>query len=121
DIQSPLLDRVYTKLIRNPFVLSFLNFLDLISGHKIIKNLDNYLDKKEDCKEFEGFKEFMQDRLSSKYSCDYFIQGHFHQNKTLQLKDFTYINLAAFACNQRYFIVKSSKDVKLLEEISYKK
>ncbi|WP_324172549.1 UDP-2,3-diacylglucosamine diphosphatase [Sulfurimonas sp.] len=121
DIQSPLLYRVYTAVVRNSFVTSFLNIIDLISGHKIINKLDDYLGEKEDCKEFVGFREFIQKRLLSKYSCDYFIEGHFHQNKTLEFKDFIYINLAAFACNQRYFIVKSSKGIKLLEEISYKK
>ncbi|WP_321777635.1 UDP-2,3-diacylglucosamine diphosphatase [Sulfurimonas sp.] len=121
DIQSPLLYKVYTSVVRNSFVTSFLNILDLISGHKIIKKLDDYLGEKEDCKEFIGFRKFIQNRLASKYSCNYFIEGHFHQNKTLEFENFTYINLAAFACNQRYFIVKSFKDVKLLEEISYKK
>ncbi len=121
DIESPLLYRVYTAVVRNSVVTSFLNILDLISGHKIINKLDDYLGKKEDCKEFVGFREFIEKRLLSKYHCDYFIEGHFHQNKTLEFEDFIYINLAAFACNQRYFIVKSFKDVKLLEEISYKK
>ena len=121
DIESPLLYKAYTGFVRNTFVTSFINLVDLISGHKIINKLDKYLGKKEDCKEFVGFKEFIEKRLASKYTCDYFIEGHFHQNESLKLENFIYINLAAFACNQRYFIVKSFKDVKLLEEISYKK
>ncbi len=116
DIQSPLLYRVYTSIVRNSGVIYFLNILDSISGHSIINSLDEYLSKKEDCKEFTGFREFIQNRLEDKYHSDYFIEGHFHQNKTLKFKNFTYINLAAFACNQRYFIVKSSKDVELLGE-----
>jgi len=116
DIESPFSYKIYTAIVRNSAVMYFLNILDSISGHSIIKRLDEYLSKKEDCKEFVGFREFMEKRLSDKYSCDWFIEGHFHQNKTLKFKDFIYINLAAFACNQRYFIVKSLKDVELLEE-----
>jgi len=116
DIESPLLYNIYTSVVRNPFVLFVLNILDFISRHAIVKRLDEYLSKKDDCKEFNGSRGFIQKRLENKYSCNYFIEGHFHQNKILKFKDYTYINLAAFACNQRYFIVKSIKDVELLEE-----
>ncbi|EDZ62440.1 Metallophosphoesterase [Sulfurimonas gotlandica GD1] len=116
DIESPLFYNIYTSIVRNPFVISVLNILDSISRHLIINRLDEYLSKKDDCKEFRGFREFIEKRLDNKYQCNYFIEGHFHQNKMLELEDFRYINLAAFACNQRYFIVKSFKDVELLEE-----
>lgn len=121
DIESPLGYKIYTFIIRNPFVLSVLSIFDTIFNHIIIKKLDDYLSKKDDCKEFIGFESYAENRLLSKYSCDFFIEGHFHQNKSFELKDFRYINLAAFACNQRYFIVKSSKDVGLfLQESSFK-
>lgn len=121
DIESPLLYNVYTSIIRNTFVITVLNIFDFISGHAIINRLDEYLSKKEDCKEFRGFREFIQSRIENKYICDYFIEGHFHQNKTLKFENYTYINLAAFACNQRYFIVKSSQDVEFLEENIFSK
>ncbi len=107
--------RVYTAVIRNRFVLKVLSFIDSISGHAILNNLDTYLNKKDDCNEFRGFKSYISKRLEDRFECDYFIEGHFHQNETIEFKSFTYINLAAFACNQRYFIVEFSKDVKLLE------
>lgn len=116
DIQSPMLYNIYTAVIRNPFVISVLNLIDSISGHAIINWLDEYLSKKDDCKEFSGFKVFIEKRLSKNYSCDYFVEGHFHQNKMLEFENFIYINLAAFACNQRYFIVKSFEDVEIIEE-----
>ncbi|MDD2449743.1 MAG: metallophosphoesterase [Sulfurimonas sp.] len=114
DIESPLGYNIYTAIIRNPFVLNILNLFNNAFDHIIIKKLDEYLSKKDDCKGFMGFEEFIQKRLLGKYSCDIFIEGHFHQNMSFKLKDFRYINLAAFACNQRYFIVESSKDVGLL-------
>ena len=108
--------KIYTSLIRNPFVLFFLRVVNFISNNMILKKLDVYLSKKNDCKEFVGFKEFIAKKISDKYLCNYFIEGHFHQNKILEFENFRYINLGAFACNQRYFIVKSFKEVALLEE-----
>jgi len=120
DIESPLGYNIYTAIIRNPFVLNILNLFNNAFDHIIIKKLDEYLSKKDDCKEIAGFEELIQKRLLGKYSCDIFIEGHFHQNMGFKLKDFRYINLAAFACNQRYFIVESSKDVGfLLQESSF--
>lgn len=121
DIESPLGYRVYTSLIRNSTVLSLLRALDSLTRHYILKRLDLYLSKKDDCREFIGLEKFMSNRLGEKYKCDYFVEGHFHQNRTIKLKDFTYINLGAFACNQRYFIVKSAQDIELLQENIFSK
>ncbi|MEA1892925.1 MAG: metallophosphoesterase [Campylobacterota bacterium] len=116
DFGSDLGYRTYTSLIRNPFVLSVLGFIDSITKHYILNNLDKYLSKKDDCAEFRGFESYISKRVENSFKCDYFVEGHFHQNKTINFDNFIYINLAAFACNQRYFIVKSLKDVELLEE-----
>ena len=121
DIESDFGYKIYTSLIRNRIILFFLTIFDSISGHYILKQLDNYLSKKDDCKEFTGLREYMSKRLENKYSCDYFIEGHFHQNKTIEFENFIYINLGVFACNQRYFIVKSSKDTELLQEKVFSK
>ena len=107
--------KIYTSIIRNPFVMSFISMIDSLLGHSIFKKLDDYLSKKDDCKEFQGFESFIMKRLVGKYVCDYFIEGHYHQNKRFHFKEFIYINLGAFACNQRYFIVKLSQ-IELLEE-----
>ncbi len=120
DFGSNLTYRTYTAVIRNSIVLKILNFIDLLLGHKIFKKLDSYLSKKDDCKDFVGFEKFIQGRLVDKYECDYFIEGHFHQNKSFRFEQFTYINLGAFACNQRYFIVKLSQ-MELLEEKIFSK
>lgn len=121
DIESDLGYKIYSSVIRNPSVLSILKFIDSLSGNFILKRLDLYLDKKDDCKEFMGLEKFMSKRLDEKYKCDYFVEGHFHQNKTIKLKNFRYFNLGAFACNQRYFIVKSTQDIEFLEEKIFSK
>ncbi|MDD2790870.1 MAG: metallophosphoesterase [Sulfurimonas sp.] len=108
--------RVYVALIRNPLLLFVLKYIDILAKHTILKKIDAYLGKKDDCKEFTGFYEFVQRRLAEKFTCDYFIEGHFHQNKVLSFENFNYINLGAFACNQRYFVVKSLQNKALLEE-----
>ena len=108
--------KIYTKLIRNSIVLGVLNCINFLGNNVILKKLDAYLCKKDDCKEIENFEQIVRKRLENIMACDYFIEGHFHQNKQYKVENFSYINLGAFACNQRYFVVKSSKDVALLEE-----
>jgi len=116
DFDGKLGYKIYTALIRNPFVLFVLKYLDKALNHLIINKIEGHLDKKDDCVELSWFEEFIQNRFKNRFECDYFIEGHFHQNRRLKLEDFTYINLAAFACNQRYFIVKSLQDKEFLQE-----
>ena len=116
DFNAGLAYRVYSSIIRNKFVLLFLNFIDTLFDNIILNKLDKYLDKKDDCKEIENFESIIKKRLFAKYRCDYFIEGHFHQNKFVKFDKFNYFNLAAFACNQRYFIVKSAHEELLVEK-----
>ncbi|MDD2652664.1 MAG: metallophosphoesterase [Sulfurimonas sp.] len=121
DIDGDFGYKIYAKVIRNRILLHLLSFLDTFFGHAILKRLDAYLSRKDDCREFVGLKQFIQKRLGTKYSCDYFVEGHFHQNKTIQMDDFVYINLGAFACNQRYFVVESSQNRELFEQKNFLK
>ena len=116
DFDAPFGYQLYSAIIRNATILKILNFIDELIGNKIIKKVDEYLGKKDDCNKFIEFQEFIEKRNLEKYEVDYFIEGHFHQDRLLKLNDLTYINLAAFACNQRYFIVKSTKDKELYLE-----
>jgi UDP-2,3-diacylglucosamine hydrolase len=107
--EAPLY-KIYTRIIRNRFVLFLLKYIDLFGGHFILKRLNRYLQTKDDCREFTGFEKYVKRRLQDRYlgQCDIFIEGHFHQDVIFHFDNTTYINLPAFACNQRYFIVKSS-------------
>jgi len=113
--------KLYTALIRKPFVLFLLKYIDIALNHFIINKIERYLEKKDDCKELSWFEDFIKNRFGNRFECDYFVEGHFHQNRTFKLSSFTYINLGAFACNQRYFIVKSKHDKELLEEHQFSK
>ncbi len=109
--------KIYTSIMRSPLALSILNIINSTFNNYILKHLYHYLEKKKDCTEIKNFEHIISSRLEEKFECAYFIEGHFHQNKFLKINFFNYINLAAFACNQRYFIVKSSHKELLVEKI----
>lgn len=115
--------RLYTSVIRSRPVLNLLRNIDGITGHSIIKWLDRYLLPKEDCSEFTGFESYITARLDriDLEGIDYFIEGHYHQNKAFDVGRCHYINLGAFACNQRYFEVKSTPGQKPLKEVFFGK
>ncbi len=114
--------RLYLFLIRSSPVLQLLNGIDMISNHAIIKRLDRYLSRKNHCRTIPHFQEKIDasEELFARYECDYVIEGHFHQNRTFHYDTFHYINLAAFACNQRYFIVQCENKQELLQEVIFK-
>ena len=114
DFDAPLGYKLYTSLIRNSIVLYILNKIDRMIDNKIMKKIDNYLGKKDDCKEFRGFESYIKKRELQSYNVEYFIEGHYHQNRFFDFEDFHYVNLGAFACNQRYFVVKLSQDNELV-------
>jgi UDP-2,3-diacylglucosamine hydrolase len=112
--------RLYSSIIRNPVVLKVLNIINLLGDDFIIKSLENKLSHKKNCNTMQDFYTYIEKRFEKKnYVCDYFIDGHYHQNKSYKINNFTYINLGAFACNQRYFSVKFIEDKELLEEFSF--
>jgi len=104
--------RLYTALIRSKTLLFILRWIDAASAHAIIKWLDAYLDKKEDCSGFTGFEAYISTRLErlNLEGTDWFIEGHFHQNRGFPAGSCRYFNLGAFACNQRYFEIQSNHD-----------
>ncbi len=121
DFDGKLGYKIYTSFIRNPIILKILKPIDNLFNHFILRFVDQHLMKKDDCKELAWFDSFIQNRFNNRFDCDYFIEGHFHQNKTIKIENMHYINLAAFACNQRYFIVKSLQDNIILEEKQFSK
>ncbi len=122
DTKTPLGYQIYTKLIRNPFILSSIGWLDIVCRHCIIKWLKSRGVQKDPCYKISLFKEIIAKRL--KYlegrSPDVVIEGHFHQNQHFEIYDFEYINLASFACNHTYFIVQSINRQLVLQETRFK-
>jgi len=121
DFDGGRLYLLYTSLIRSQFLVFILTLFDSLCGHCILKKIDAYLSKKDDCKEFVNFKEYIAKRALQKYGGDVFIEGHYHQNCSFSFENYNYSNLPAFACNQRYIIVKSTKNKELLMEENFLK
>ena len=119
DFGSELKYRIYTSIVRSPALLSFLALLDLLSFHSIIHWLDGYLAKKDDCREILDFESLVKKRLQENKLLEYdaLIEGHYHQNRSFSFENFEYINLGAFACSERFFVVKSEYEALVLEEL----
>lgn len=122
DTKTPIGYQIYTKLIRNPFILFCIGIIDNLCLHCIITWLKNRGEKKNPCYKITAFKELIEKRLSDLSSevVDVVIEGHFHQDVSFDLNGFYYTNLGAFACNQKYFIVQSSNKQFFLKECCFK-
>ena len=121
DTKTPLGYQIYTKLIRNPFILGLIGYLDILCSHCIIKCLKSRGIQKDPCYKIPLFEEIIHRRLRylEEEALDIVIEGHFHQNLSFKLYGFEYINLASFACNQKYFIVQSKQQQLHLQEMAF--
>jgi len=122
DTKMPLGYQIYTKLIRNPIVLKLIGALDMLCSNCVLKWLKQRGEEKNPCYKIGPFKDIIQRRLHylKHEPLDIVIEGHFHQDVSFKLYDFEYINLASFACNQKYFIVQSIKEQLFLQETLFK-
>jgi UDP-2,3-diacylglucosamine hydrolase len=95
DIYTPTAYNIYCTIIRNPYVLNFLNLIDI--NNWLSKKTDKDLQKKYLCGKQENFEQFIKNRVE-KYKVDLVIEGHYHQNFFSD----NYINLPSFACDKQY-------------------
>jgi UDP-2,3-diacylglucosamine hydrolase len=109
---------LYTFLIRSRGILGTLRALDRVGGGFIVRELEKAMKRKIHCKTIEKFELLVSERLKKQNlsGIDILIEGHFHQNKSADLAGVHYTNLAAFACNERYFTVQSCQNQPLLHE-----
>ncbi len=122
DFNQPLRYRIYTALIRNPFVLTLLGFVNRVSGNAVIDRLEAYLDKKNDCYVIPGFEAMTAGHLArlDLSKVDAFIEGHYHQGRAFEIRGTAYFNPSAFACNQHYAIVSSEQNSLTLQEQAWR-
>ncbi len=123
DIKVPLGYALYTSLIRNQLILFCLNLINEIFGGIIINKLSKQMQRKNHCKKIENFEDIAQRHISAPWSekCDVIIEGHYHQNRTFALDGMKYFNLGAFACKERYYVVKSLQNQTVLDEVIFHK
>lgn len=109
---------LYTAIIRNRVVLKVLNQLDQWRGNFIVKRLIVMMKGKHHCNAIENFSQLIHKRLNQYpgKKPDVLIEGHFHQNSSFEVLGRAYINLGAFACNERYYAVQSSHNTIVLKE-----
>lgn len=114
---------LYTRIIRNGAVLALLRTLDTIGGGFIVRFLERAMQRKHHCKTIERFEELIESRAGhySHEGIDWLVEGHFHQNRTFDASHFHYVNVGAFACNERYFSVQSTQNQPLLREAVFRK
>lgn len=104
---------IYCSIIRNSYLLKFLNLIDF--NNFITKKIEISLAKKIICKELSYFNHIVKKRISSYPKCDIIIEGHFHQNKYILSENIHYFNLPSAFCSKSY--ARMSKSCNFLEEI----
>lgn len=114
---------LYTALIRNRFVLKILRAIDRIGNGWIVRKLAQAMQRKHHCKTIDDFDAVVSQRLKRQKfeGVDTLVEGHFHQNRAFDFPGLHYINVAAFACNERYFSVQSLQNQPLLHEAVFRK
>jgi UDP-2,3-diacylglucosamine hydrolase len=95
DIYTPKSYNIYCSIIRNPYLLNFLNMIDI--NNWLSQKIYRSLGKKYLCKKQLNFEQFVKNRIDS-YDVDLIIEGHYHQNYLSN----EYINLPSFACDNEY-------------------
>ncbi len=114
---------LYTALIRNRGVLAMLRLIDKIGKGFIVDRLATAMQKKSHCRRIDGFEGLIGSRMEKEHhqNIDVLIEGHFHQNVSFEMGEISYINLGAFACNERYFTVQSIQNQPILREAMFRK
>ena len=114
---------IYTALIRSPFVLAILRTIDNFGSGCIVSWLERMMKRKHHCRPIDQFETLIEARLDELKTegFDVLIEGHFHQNRFFESENLHYINLAAFACNERYFTVQSNHNMPLICESVFRK
>jgi len=109
DLNSGIVNTIYTIIIRNRTVLSLLNLINGAGGYFISKKILSNLAKKRICAKIKDFKTIVKQRL--KYydtdEIDMVLEGHFHQGAQYKFDKLLYKNFSSFACNGSFFIVQS--------------
>lgn len=116
--------KIFSKIIRNEFLITFLNLFSSILYPKITHFLQDKSEKKKNFNPLfeKNFVQFAQLRIK-KYlqklpiSSDfYIIEGHFHQGNCITSQRINYIGLPFFACKKKYFIVECADNCLILKE-----
>ena len=123
DLEVPFGYSLYTSLIRNRPILFCLNIINTVFNGLIINTLSKQMQRKNHCQKIQNFEAIAARHSTAPWTneCDVLIEGHFHQNRTFDIAKLKYVNLGAFACNERYYVVKSLQDRTIVDEAIFHK
>ncbi|MDP3120468.1 MAG: UDP-2,3-diacylglucosamine hydrolase [Sulfuricurvum sp.] len=123
DIKVPFGYALYTYLIRNRPILFCLNLINEMFKGVIINTLSKQMQRKNHCQKIENFEIIANRHKGTSWGekCEVIIEGHYHQNRTFDLDGVKYYNLGAFACNERYYVVKFLQDRTIIDEAIFHK
>lgn len=102
DIFTPVGYNIYCSIIRNSFLLKFLNMIDI--NFWLSYKIEQSLLKKDICIKNESFKNNLHKRFEN-YDCDLVIEGHFHQGILTK----NYINIPSLFCDKKYMIFQNNQ------------
>jgi len=110
--------QLYTKMIRNRLLLGVLNLFDVLCDHGISKKISNHLLTKNICTKIQGFSDIIDSKIQNfiAIETDFIVEGHYHQNQLIDFEKIQYINFSSFACEQSYFVVQLSTNIKFVEK-----
>jgi UDP-2,3-diacylglucosamine hydrolase len=103
---NDIIYNIYLKLIRNKYILIFLNIIDFCINNYISKKIISNQIKKPKCNYKIEFESLAKRRIKHYKDVEYILEGHFHQDKSIKIDNTTYINLPPFVCSKKYIIVK---------------
>ena len=93
---------IYTKIIRNPFILKLI-------PETYAKNKLQKMKNKKICKEIKDFKHLVR-KIVKNYKSNLIIEGHYHQGVIID----NYVSLPSFACSKKIGVF-SGKNLEFLK------
>jgi len=98
--------KIYCKIIRNSFLLWFLNLIDI--NFFISKQIEKALLKKNICHKISNFENIAKKRVKN-YDSNIIIEGHYHQGTRFVFEDKEYINVPSLYCQKSFLRFKNAK------------
>ena len=107
--------RFYATIIRNRYILIFLNIIDRLLNNFISKAILHSQRNKFKCEKIENFINKTKEKIK-KYDvvtneAAIVCEGHFHQGIEFMYKNIRYINFYAFVCDCTYYSISFNKKV----------
>lgn len=96
---------IYCKIIRNGFLLTFLNLIDF--NNWLTKKINNFLSSKNICHKIDNFENLVKRRIEN-FDNDIVIEGHYHQGEEFEFGNKKYINIPSLFCSKKYSVVKNN-------------